>query len=44
MIGKARDLCEPIVGKSQVNALIEKVFALEKLRSVRDLRSVLQKA
>jgi 2-methylcitrate dehydratase PrpD len=44
VIQKARDLCEPIVGKGQTDALVERVFTLEKLSNVRDLRSVLQKA
>ena len=44
VIQKARGLCEPVIGKAQTNTLIERVFALEKLRNVRELRSVLQKA
>ena len=44
VVQKARDLCIPIIGKEQTTALVEKVFALEKLRSVRDFRSVLRKA
>ena len=44
VIQKARDLCVPVIGKEQTNALVEKVFALEKLRNVRDLRTVLRKA
>ena len=44
VVQKARDLCEPIIGKRQTDALVESVLALEKLQSVRDLRSVLQKA
>jgi 2-methylcitrate dehydratase PrpD len=44
VIQKARDLCIPVIGKAQTNALVEKVFALEKLRNVRDLRGVLRKA
>jgi 2-methylcitrate dehydratase PrpD len=43
VIRKAHDLCEPIIGKAQTDALVEKVFTLEKLSNVRDLRSVLQK-
>lgn len=41
---KARDLCEPIIGKGQTDALVERVFTLETLANVRDLRSVLQTA
>ena len=44
VIQKAMDLCVPVIGKAQTAALVEKVFALEKLRNVRDLRSVLRKA
>jgi len=43
VIQKARDLCIPIIGKEQTAALVEKVFALEKLRSIRELRTVLRK-
>lgn len=43
VIKKARDLCVPTIGKKQTDALIEKVFSLEKLRNVRDLRTVLRK-
>jgi 2-methylcitrate dehydratase PrpD len=44
VIQKARDLCEPIIGKGQTGALIDRVFTIEKLANIRDLRSVLQKA
>src|ERR1700733_11340341 len=44
VIQKARDLCEPIIGKAQTDALVQRVFTLEKLSNVRDLRSVLQRA
>ena len=44
VIRKARDLCEPIIGKAQVDTLVERVSTLETLANVRDLRSVLQKA
>ncbi len=43
VIEKACGLCEPVIGKVQTKALIEQVLALEKMRSVRDLRKVLQK-
>jgi len=42
VIQKAHDLCEPVIGKGQTDALVERVFALERLSNVRDLRSVLQ--
>ncbi len=44
IIRKARDLCEPIIGKDQTNALVTRVFALESLDNVRDLRSLLQRS
>ncbi len=43
VIRKARDLCEPTIGKQQSDALVQRVFTLEKLSNVRDLRSILQK-
>ena len=42
VIRKARDLCEPGIGKGQTDALVSRVFALETVSNVRDLRSVLQ--
>jgi 2-methylcitrate dehydratase PrpD len=44
VIQKARDLCAPVIGKAQTDALVEKVFSLETVSNIRDLRSVLQKA
>jgi 2-methylcitrate dehydratase PrpD len=41
VIQKAHDLCEPIIGKGQTAALVEKVFTLEKLPNICELRSVL---
>jgi 2-methylcitrate dehydratase PrpD len=41
---KARDLVEPVIGKANSNALIDKIWALENVKDVRELRSVLQKA
>jgi 2-methylcitrate dehydratase PrpD len=43
VIRKARDLCEPTIGKQQSDALVQRVFTLEKLSNVRDLRSIIQK-
>ena len=43
VIRKTRDLCEPVIGKGQTDALVEQVFALETLSNVRALRSLLQK-
>ena len=44
VIQKVLDLCVPIIGKEQTDALVEKVFALETLPNLRDLRTVLRKA
>jgi 2-methylcitrate dehydratase PrpD len=44
VIQKARGLCVPIIGKAQTDALVQQVFALEKLPNIRDLRRVLGKA
>ncbi len=43
VIQKCRDLVEPILGKANCNGLIEKVFGIEKLKDIRELRGVLQK-
>jgi 2-methylcitrate dehydratase PrpD len=44
IVRKARDLCEPIIGKGQTEALVTRVFALEGLANVRDLRALLQRS
>ena len=44
VIQKCRDLVEPVLGKDNCAGLIEKVFGLEKVKDIRELRSVLQKA
>jgi 2-methylcitrate dehydratase PrpD len=41
---KCRDLVEPVLGKASCATLIDKVFALENVKDIRELRSVLQKA
>jgi 2-methylcitrate dehydratase PrpD len=41
---KCRDLVEPVLGKENCTNLIDKVFGLEKVKDIRELRSVLQKA
>jgi 2-methylcitrate dehydratase PrpD len=43
VVAKARDLITPTLGASKATALIEKVYALEKMKDVRELRSLLQK-
>jgi 2-methylcitrate dehydratase PrpD len=44
VVQKCRDLVEPVLGKATCTALIDKVFGLEKLGDIRELRGVLQKA
>ena len=41
---KARDLMEPVIGKANTTALVAKIFGLENVKDIRELRSVLQKA
>jgi 2-methylcitrate dehydratase PrpD len=43
VIQKCRDLVEPVLGKANCTTLIDKIFALEKVKDIRELRSVLQK-
>ncbi len=40
---KCRDLVEPVIGKENCSALIDKIFAIEKVKDIRELRGVLQK-
>ena len=44
IVTKCRDLITPVFGESTCNALIEKVLNLEKIKSIRELRPLLQKA
>ncbi len=44
VVQKCRDLVEPVVGRANCRNLINKVLGIEKVRDVRELRSVLQKA
>ena len=41
---KARDLITPILGSTQCNNLIEKIFGIENVKDVRELRPLLQRA
>jgi 2-methylcitrate dehydratase PrpD len=41
---KCRDLVEPVLGKANCTALIDKIFGIEKVTDIRELRGVLQKA
>jgi 2-methylcitrate dehydratase PrpD len=44
IVGKARDLIAPILGTAQCAELIERVLNLDKVRDVRELRPLLQRA
>ena len=41
---KARDLMAPVLGAAKTSTLIEKVFGIENVRDVRELRPLLQRA
>jgi 2-methylcitrate dehydratase PrpD len=41
---KCRDLVEPVLGKANCTTLIDKVFGIENVKDIRELRSVLQKS
>ena len=44
VIQKCRDLVEPVLGKESCNNLVDKIIGIEKVKDIRELRSVLQKA
>jgi 2-methylcitrate dehydratase PrpD len=44
IVGKARDLTAPILGTAQCAELIERVLNLDKVKDVRELRPLLQRA
>ncbi len=44
VVAKASDLMSAVLGQVKTNTLIEKIFALETVRNVRDLRPLLQRA
>jgi 2-methylcitrate dehydratase PrpD len=44
VVAKARDLILPVLGASTAASLTEKIFALEKLKDIHDLRPLLQRA
>jgi 2-methylcitrate dehydratase PrpD len=44
IIAKARDLITPVLGVATCQKLIDKVFALENVKSILELRPLLQKA
>ncbi len=43
IVAKARDLIAPVLGKARCSTLIEKVFRLETLSDIRELRPLLQR-
>ena len=43
IVAKARDLITPVLGAETCTKLIEKVFGLEQMKDVRDLRPLLQR-
>jgi 2-methylcitrate dehydratase PrpD len=43
VVAKARDLISPVLGVSACSSLIQKVLAIETLKDIRELRSVLQR-
>jgi 2-methylcitrate dehydratase PrpD len=44
VVDKACDLISPVLGSATCSKLIEKIFALDSLRDIRELRPVLQKS
>lgn len=42
MIAKGRDLCVPLLGADKYNRLVEKIFALETVKTIAELRPLLQ--
>jgi hypothetical protein len=43
VIAKCRDLMNPVLGSDRCSKLIETTLALERLKSVRELRPLLQR-
>jgi len=44
VIAKAKDLCVPVIGTQQFDKLAARIFDLEHLRSVRELRPLIQRS
>jgi 2-methylcitrate dehydratase PrpD len=44
VIAKARELITPVLGAAKCSTLIEKVFAMETIKNIRDLRPALQRS
>ena len=43
VIGKARDLMNPVLGAGQTTKLIDAIMASENLKNIRELRPLLQR-
>jgi 2-methylcitrate dehydratase PrpD len=43
VVQKCRDLVEPVLGKTNTTSLVDKILGIEKIKDIRELRSVLQK-
>ena len=44
VVAKARDLMAPVLGTATAASLIDKIFALENLKNIRELRPLLQRS
>ena len=44
VVDKARDLIDPVLGPDKAAKLVDVVFNLERLRSIRELRPLLQRS
>jgi len=43
VVAKARSLITPVLGDAACSTLVEQIFALEKLKDIRDIRPALQR-
>jgi hypothetical protein len=43
VIAKCRDLMTPVIGAAPTTSLIEKILGLENVKSIRELRPLLQR-
>jgi 2-methylcitrate dehydratase PrpD len=44
VVAKARDLMAPVLGGAATTSLIEKIFSLESVKNIREIRPLLQRA
>ncbi len=44
VVAKARDLMTPVLGAGKCGQLIDKIFALETVKDIRELRPLLQRS